>query len=552
MKTGAEAIIESLKSNGTEVVFSYPGGAILPVYDSLNNSGIRNILVRQEQGAVHAASGYARVSGKPGVVIATSGPGATNLVTGIATANMDSIPIVLITGQVATNLIGTDAFQETDITGITQPISKHNYLVKDAALLPEVIDEAFHLANTGRKGPVLVDVPKDIAMTMCSGEHKPQLDLPGYQPTTKGSAKQIKKALSYIKEAKKPLLFVGGGVVSAKAQAEVQTLAEAINAPVCSTLMGLGTMDSSHPLFLGMLGLHGRPGANYAISECDLLIAIGCRFDDRVTLNYSGFAQGMKIIHIDIDPAEIGKNILSGTPIVGDVRLVLKELNAKVADKENPQWLEKVNGWKRLWDEAEESHAFAPKLFKKLNEKTQANAIIVTDVGQHQMFAAQNADIKAGANFISSGGLGTMGYGIPAALGAKIANPRKTVIAVTGDGSFQMNFNELGTIAQEKQDIKILLFNNSCLGMVRQLQHFYSGEQYYGVDMTGNPDFCALVKAYGFGAYLLEEKKDMESTLEQWLNHKGTALLEVKVCKEDMVYPMVISGTPLEKMVLED
>ncbi|MEG1496904.1 MAG: biosynthetic-type acetolactate synthase large subunit [Clostridiales bacterium] len=550
MKTGAEAIIESLERNGTEVVFSYPGGAILPVYDELANSKIENILVRQEQGAVHAASGYARACGKTGVVIATSGPGATNLVTGIATANMDSIPIVLITGQVSTDLIGTDAFQETDITGITQPISKHNYLVKDAELLPEIIDEAFHIASTGRKGPVLIDVPKDIAMALCKGEHRKQLNLPGYQPTTKGSSKQIKKALTLIKEAQRPLIYAGGGVISANAQPGVKILAETINAPLCSTLMGLGALDSDHPLNLGMLGLHGRPGANYAISQCDLLIAIGCRFDDRVTLNNGKFADNTKIIHIDIDPAEIGKNILSGTPIVGDVNLVVEALNKKLEPKKSQTWCDMVAKWQELWPP--KNTQFAGAVLNEVNAATPKDVIYTTDVGQHQMFAAQNLNIAAGANFISSGGLGTMGYGLPGAIGAKKAQPKKTVVAITGDGSFQMNFNELGTIAQENMDIKILLFNNSCLGMVRQLQHFYSDKKYYGVDLVGNPNFCAIAEAYGFGGYLLEDAKDIKDSVSKWLSHKGTSLLEVRVSKEDMVFPMVMGGASLDDMLLED
>lgn len=553
MTTGAAAIIEALEHNGVDLVFSYPGGAILPVYDALGKSNIKNVLVRQEQGAVHAASGYARRTGKPGVVIATSGPGATNLVTGIATANMDSVPIVLITGQVATSLIGTDAFQETDITGITQPISKHNYLVKDVDKLPEIIDEAFHIANTGRKGPVLIDVPKDVASALCKGNHKKQLDLPGYQPTTKGSSKQIKTALSLIQEAERPLIFAGGGVISSNAWGEVDKLARTIGAPVCTTLMGLGSLATEDPLNMGMVGLHGRPGANMAISNCDLIVAIGCRFDDRVTLNNGDFAASMKIIHIDIDPAEIGKNILSGTPIVGDVFMVLREINAKVEATPSEEWLNQASEWRQLKPYKDgENTALAPKVIDALNELTQGEAVIVTDVGQHQMFAAQNARIQSGPNFISSGGLGTMGYGLPAALGAKMASPEKLVIAVTGDGSFQMNFNELGTIAQEKQDIKILLFNNSCLGMVRQLQHFYSNKEYYGVDLNGNPNFCTIAKAYGFGSYVLDDPKAVKKTLGQWLDHKGTALLEVRVSKEDLVLPTVLNGTPLADMVLED
>lgn len=552
MKTGAEIVTESLLRNNTETVFSYPGGAILPVYDALGRSSIRNVLVRQEQGAVHAASGYARVTGKAGVVIATSGPGATNLVTGIATANMDSVPVVLITGQVATSLIGTDAFQETDITGITHPITKHNYLVKDSDELSEVIDEAFHIATTGRKGPVLIDIPKDVAQRKAKAALKP-VHLPSYQPTIKGSMRQLKKAVTMISTAKRPLIFAGGGAVGSNAQQELAAFADLIDAPVCTSLMGIGAIATGSPRSLGMLGLHGRIGANYAISECDLLIAVGCRFDDRVTLNDSGFAANMKIIHIDIDPAEIGKNIAATIPIVGDVATVLGDLNTIAEPKQNPEWMAKTTAWRGQWPpklkDNEEKMAF--RIMAELNRLTPADVIYTTDVGQHQMFAAQNMEIEAGSNFITSGGLGTMGYGVPAALGAKLASPKRTVVAITGDGSFQMNFNELGTIRDQDVDVKIVLFNNSCLGMVRQLQHYYSDGVYFGVDLPHNPDFGLIAKAYGFASYLIEKPEEVTPVLEEALKSKGTALIECRVSKEDMVFPIVLNGQPLKDMLFE-
>lgn len=552
MKTGAQVVIESLLRNGTDTVFSYPGGAILPVYDALGKSPIRNVLVRQEQGAAHAASGYARVTGKAGVVIATSGPGATNLVTGIATANMDSVPLVLITGQVSTNMIGTDAFQETDITGITHPITKHNYLVKNSDELAEVIDEAFHIATTGRKGPVLIDIPKDVAQGQTKGTVKP-IHLPSYQPTIKGSMRQLKKAVTMIEGAKKPLIFAGGGVVAAAAQKELSAFAALIDAPVCTSLMGIGSIDTRSDRALGMLGLHGRIGANLAMTDCDLLIAVGCRFDDRVTLNDGGFTTTKKIIHIDIDPAEIGKNISANIPIVGDVASVLADLTTITERKTNDSWMKQVADWHNQWPPqcTADDDFMALKVTAELNRLAPKDVIYTTDVGQHQMFAAQNLEIQAGANFLTSGGLGTMGYGIPAAMGAKLGAMDKTVIAITGDGSFQMNFNELGTIRDQQLDLKIILFNNSCLGMVRQLQHHYSDDVYFGVDLPNNPDFGLIAKAYGFNSFLIEKTEDVTPVMEKALSAKGTALIECRVCKEDMVFPIVLNGQPLNHMLFE-
>ncbi len=552
-KTGADVLIAALEKNGTELLFGYPGGAILPVYDCLGKSGIRHILTRNEQAAVHAASGYARISGKVGVAVATSGPGATNMVTGIATAYMDSIPLVLITGQVSTDLIGTDAFQEVDITGITQPIVKHNYLVKDADEIADIIDEAFHIAGTGRKGPVLVDIPKNVAAAKTESEGSGKLDLPGYQPTTKGHPNQIKSAVRLIKEAKRPLIHSGGGVMSANAMAEVVALAERIGAPVVNTLMGIGSIDSSHPLSLGMPGLHGNPGANFAMSECDLLITIGARFDDRLTGELSAFASHGKIIHIDIDPAEIGKNVRPKIPIVGDVALALRDLLSQLEPKRNPAWLERAEGLKQLWPPPlRQDKLTAPLVIRTMNEILNGDVIVSTDVGQHQMFTAQFLEVKAGRCFLTSGGLGTMGYGLPAAIGAKIAAPEKTVVAVTGDGSFQMNLPEMATIRDQNLDIKILLFNNGCLGLVRQLEHFYCGRAYYAVDLPGNPDFLQIALAYGFKAYRIEKADACKEVMCSALSESGPALIECILDKEDMVFPIVLSGASLEDMVMEE
>ncbi len=552
-KTGAEVLITALEKNGADLIFGYPGGAILPVYECMGKSSINHILTRNEQAAVHAASGYARISGKVGVAMATSGPGATNMVTGIATAYMDSIPLVLITGQVSTDMIGTDAFQEVDITGITQPIVKHSYLVNNPDEIADIVDEAFHIAGTGRKGPVLIDIPKNIATGKSKGQSRGYIDLPGYQPTTKGHPNQIKSAVRLINEAKRPLIHSGGGVISANAMSEVQALAEMINAPVVNTLMGIGSIDSDHRLSLGMPGLHGNPGANYAMSECDLLITIGARFDDRLTGELSRFAAHGKIIHIDIDPAEIGKNVRPKIPIVGDVTLILQQILSLLEPKKNPEWLEQVKEWKTLWPPKIKSKKLtASMIFNALNEAMKGEAIVTTDVGQHQMFTAQFLKVKSGRCFLTSGGLGTMGYGLPAAIGAKFAAPDKTVIAVTGDGSFQMNLPEMATIIDQNMDVKILLFNNHCLGLVRQLEHFYCEKAYYAVDLPGNPDFMQIAKAYGFAAYRIENPDACKEVMCHALSHQGPALIECILDKEDMVFPMVLNGASLEEMVMEE
>ncbi|WP_227764494.1 biosynthetic-type acetolactate synthase large subunit [Zhaonella formicivorans] len=551
--TGAQALIKFLEEEHVKYIFGYPGGAVLALYDAiLESKKIKHVLVRQEQAAVHAASGYARVTGRPGVCLATSGPGATNLVTGLATAYMDSIPVVAITGQVGTDMIGTDAFQEVDIFGITMPITKHNYLVKDVNDLPKVVKEAFHIASTGRPGPVLIDIPKNVSGAVFDYQPPGPVDLRGYKPTYKGHPAQIKNLAKFIQEAERPVILAGGGVISSNANEELYALAEKINAPVTTTLMGLGAFPEDHQLSLGMLGLHGTPYANYAVTNCDLLISLGVRFDDRVISVASKFAPQAKIVHIDIDPAEIGKNVIVDLPIVGDVRLVLEELLKKVTKKEHHSWLQQVKAWK-------ESHPMVygnlsqlrPQyVIEKLGELTRGKAIITTDVGQHQMWAAQFYKFTKPRSFISSGGLGTMGYGFPAAVGAQLASPDSLVVAITGDGSFQMNMAEMGTATEQCLPIKILLFNNSYLSLVRQLQHFLCGKRYCGVEFTGNPDFVQLANSYpGAVGLRIEKPEDVEPVLKEAINNGKLTVIECRVSEEELVYPVVPPGRSLDEMI---
>lgn len=551
--TGAEALIKGLEAEGVSVVFGYPGGAILPVYDALRESTIKHVLVRQEQGGAHAASGFARVSGKTGVCMATSGPGATNLVTGIATAYMDSIPIVAITGQVATSMVGTDAFQEVDITGITHPITKHSYLVKDADEIPRIVKEAFHIASTGRPGPVLIDVPKDVAESICQEKIPEKVVLPGYKPTLHGHAAQIKNACQLMTTAGKPVIHAGGGVVTADAAKELVNLAELLQAPVITTLMGLGTISTDHDLSLGMLGIHGHSAANQAIMECDLLITVGARFDDRVTGAVEKFAPDAKIIHIDIDPAEIGKNIRVNVPIVGHVKLVLQSINERLAPMNRQEWFDQVQEWKEKTPSCypESDHELTTRLvIKRLNALSGGDIIVTTDVGQHQMFAAQFLRLINPKSFITSGGLGTMGYGFPAAIGAQMANPQATVVCITGDGSFQMNMNELATAKEQGLPIKILLFNNNCLALVRQLQHFYCDRRQMAVDMTGNPDFVKLAEAYGICGYRINHLSEIDGVLGEALNNGKLSIVECVINGEEFVYPTVLAGKGLDEMVI--
>lgn len=549
--TVAEALVRCLEQENVKLVFGYPGGAILPVYDALHNSTIKHVLVRHEQGAVHAADGYARVTGKVGVCMATSGPGATNLVTGIANAYMDSVPLVLITGQVPVSQIGTDAFQEVDITGITIPVTKHNFLIKDPEQLPQTVKKAFHIAATGRPGPVLIDLPKDVAQAKIKFAYPKNVYLPGYKPTYKGHQAMVNQAAKIIMAAKRPVIYAGGGVRSANAAPELRQLAETIAAPVTHTLMGLGCFPGDHPLFLGMLGLHGTRYANQAVTECDCLIAVGARFDDRVVTNIEGFAPEAKVIHIDIDPAEIGKNVRVGLPIVGDVKLVLESLLPLLKKRNNTEWMSRVQDWKKKYPlDYSQDGALKPQfVIEKLYEATGGDAIVVTDVGQHQMWVAQYYKFKEPRRIISSGGLGTMGFGLPAAIGAQIGAPGQKVILITGDGSIQMTMQELGTAIEQELPLKIFVMNNRQLGMVRQLQEFYCDKRYIAVDFQFDLDFAALGRVYQMAGYTIETAAQLVSQLPEILASPGPVMVNCRISGEENVLPMVLTGTNIDEAI---
>ncbi|KPU46273.1 acetolactate synthase large subunit [Oxobacter pfennigii] len=537
--TGGQAIICALEAEGVELVFGYPGGAILPVFDSLRESSkIHYVLVRQEQAAAHAASGYARATGRVGVCMATSGPGATNLITGIATAYMDSIPLVAITGQVAVDLIGRDAFQEVDITGATEPFSKHNYLVKNVNDIPRVIKEAFHIASTGRPGPVLIDIPKDVALSSINFKYPDTVDLKGYKPNYEGHPLQIKKVVKAIKESKKPLICVGGGAILSDAAQEILELAEKVNVPVAMTLMGIGGFPGSHPLNLGLLGIYGTQAANTAVNEADLLLLLGARMGDRATGNLDKFAKKAIIAHIDIDPAEIGKNVEVDIPIVGDLKGIVKEINKLNADKKESNWAEELMAKDRLPAQYVEGKGLDPKeIIQELSKMSNNDMIVATDVGQHQMWTSQYYKVEKPGTFITSGGLGTMGYGLPAAIGAKMSDTEREVLLITGDGSFQMNLTELATAAQENLKMKIILFNNSSLGMVRELQQQSFESRYFSVHMTGNPDFSKIAEAYGLKSIRVTDKKDIKNALKEILESKDGILGEFFINLDVNVVP---------------
>ncbi|BBD61817.1 acetolactate synthase 3 catalytic subunit [Nostoc sp. HK-01] len=562
--TGGFALLDSLLRHGVEYIFGYPGGAILPIYDDLykveSTGALKHILVRHEQGAAHAADGYARATGKVGVCFGTSGPGATNLVTGIATAYMDSIPMVVVTGQVPRKMIGTDAFQETDIYGITLPIVKHSYVVRDPKDMARIVAEAFHIASTGRPGPVLIDVPKDVAFE--EFDYVPiepgTVKLPGYRPTVKGNPRQINAAIKLIKESRRPLLYVGGGAIAANAHEEVLQLAELFNIPVTTTLMGIGAFDEHHPLSLGMLGMHGTAYANFAVSDCDLLICVGARFDDRVTGKLDEFASRAKVIHIDIDPAEVGKNRIPEVPIVGDVRNVLvdllrrcKQSGAKPTPNQNQEWLSLINRWREEYPLVVPQHpdSISPQEAIVEVSRQAPHAFYTTDVGQHQMWAAQF--LKNGPRrWISSAGLGTMGFGLPAAIGAKVAFPNDEVICISGDASFQMCLQELGTAAQYGINVKTVIVNNGWQGMVRQWQQAFHGERYSCSNMeVGMPDIELLAKAYGIKGIVVKEREQLKDAIAEMLAHNGPVILNVHVTRDENCYPMVAPGKSNAQMV---
>ncbi len=554
--TGAEILWECLVREGVEVVFGYPGGTTLPIYDAMDRyqDKVRHVLVRHEQGAAHMADGYARVSGKVGVAMATSGPGATNLVTGIATAMMDSSPIVCITGQVPTTALGGDAFQETDITGATLPLTKHSYLVMQVEELAHSIREAFYIARTGRPGPVLIDIPKDVQAASTEFVYPDDpIDLPGYHPPEKATDQQLSDALELINSAEKPVILAGHGVLMSGAMAELTQLVEKAAIPVATTLLGLGGLPGSHPYNLGMMGMHGTAMANHAIQEADLLIACGMRFDDRVTGNLKTYSPDSKKIHIEIDAAEINKNVRVDVGIHADLGTVLRQLIPKVKERKHPDWMEVISSWREEADQRdvlkkETENLMGAQVIRAIWEGTNGDAIVVTDVGQHQMLAAQYYPHELPNTHITSGGLGTMGFGVPAALGASFHVKDKEIWVIVGDGGFQMTLQELGTAVQEKSNIKIAIINNGYLGMVRQWQQMFYNARYVETPIS-SPNYQLLAEAYGLPGYRVEKQEDILPAMEKARKHKGPVLIEFVVEQHDMVYPMVPAGADLHQMI---
>lgn len=558
--TGAQILMECLKKEGVDLIFGFPGGAVIDIYDELPKHPIRHILVRHEQAAVHAADGYARASGKVGVCLVTSGPGATNTVTGIATAYMDSIPLVVFTGQVPTNLIGNDAFQEADIVGITRPCTKHNYLVKDVADLATTIKQAFYIARTGRPGPVLVDLPKDVINATTEFAYPESISIRSYNPNYNPNRKQLRKVAQLLSASSRPVIYAGGGVISSNSAQELTTLAEKYNIPVTTTLMGLGAFPGDHPLWLGMLGMHGTYTANMAVNTSDLLISIGARFDDRVTGRISAFAAGAKIVHIDIDPTSISKNVSVDVPIVADCKLALAGLIEELDKIHDSSWSSKFAAWNdSLVDMratypltyAKEGQWIKPQwVVEKIFELSKGQAIIATEVGQNQMWAAQFYTYGQPRTLLTSGGLGTMGYGFPAAIGAQLAFPDKLVVDVAGDGSIQMNIQEMATAVSYQIPVKIVILNNGYLGMVRQWQELFYKKNYCSTCLHTNPDFVALAKAYGAEGFLIEKPEDLEPILQAAFDHPGPVIVDVRVEPEENVAPMVPAGAALSEMLL--
>ncbi len=551
--TGAQILLECLKREGVKEIFGIPGGAVIPIFDQIHQqSDIKFILTRHEQAAAHAADGYARSSGKVGVCIATSGPGATNLVTGIATAYMDSVPIVAITGQVRVQMIGSDAFQEANITGITKPITKHNYLVKDVRDLARIVKEAFYIASTGRPGPVLVDIPVDVGTSTTEFVYPEKVELRGYKPNYEGHPRQIRKVAEAIRESKRPLIYAGGGIIISGAHRELLELAEKANIPVTTTLMGLGGFPHDHPLFLGMPGMHGTRSANMAFQECDLIIAVGARFDDRVTGKLDAFAPHARIAHIDIDPAAISKNVVVDVPVVGDAKMILAELSRIVEPRERNEWNDMIDKWKAKYPLTYKNSRRIIKpqyVVEQIYEVTKGEAIIATEVGQNQMWAAHYYRFSEPRRFITSGGLGTMGYGFPAAIGAQVANPDKVVFDIAGDGSFQMNIQELATVAQYQLPVKVAILNNKFLGMVRQWQELFWECRYSGTCLEVSPDFAKVAQAYRVTGITVRRPRDVRPAIEKALSIDGPVILDFHIDREENVYPMVPAGKSLSEMI---
>ncbi len=557
--TGAEIFLECLKKEKVDTLFCYPGGVVLKIFDILyEQKDVRIILPRHEQGGVHMADGYARSTGKVGVALVTSGPGATNVVTALATAYMDSIPIVVFTGQVPTALIGNDAFQEADIVGITRPCTKYNFLVKDVNELAKTIKEAFYIAATGRPGPVLIDLPRDVVTNKAEFHYPDKVEIRSYNPTVSGNKWQIKQAADAIAKAKKPVAYIGGGVILSNAAPEILEFAEITKIPVTHTLMGIGGFPGTHPLSLGMLGMHGTYFANMAIHNSDLIVAIGARFDDRVTGKVEGFAPEAKIIHIDIDPTSIRKNVRVDIPIVGDVKNVMVDLNKELHHHKEPwdairkSWLKQIDAWR---EERPLHYEYADDVIKpqfvveKLYEITKGDAIIVTDVGQHQMWAAQYYKFDNPRQWCTSGGLGTMGYGFPAAIGAKVAHPEKNVFSISGDGSIQMNIQELATTVENNIPVKVIILNNRYLGMVRQWQELFYQERYSSVDLGSTPDFVKLAEAYGATGLRASKPSEVESVLKEGIKAKKTVFMDFLTARYEKVFPMVPAGASINEMI---
>ncbi len=554
IKTGAQIVIECLLEQGVDTIFGYPGGAILNVYDELYkySDKITHYLTSHEQGASHSADGYARATGKVGVVMATSGPGATNLVTGLATAYMDSVPVVAITCNVGCSLLGKDSFQEVDISGITMPITKHNYIVKDVNKLADTIREAFYIANSGRKGPVLIDIPKDVTAQKCEYKYKEPEEI---LPATEYKESEIKKAISLIKKSKRPYVLAGGGVISSGASEQLAEFVNKVNAPIGNTLMGISSYPVSEKLFTGLVGMHGTKASNFAMTKCDLLVAVGCRFSDRVLSNVKTFIRDKKIIHIDVDPAEIDKNVPSTTSLIGDAKLILETLNANIEQKSNDEWVETVLEWKKHFPHQESvtAEALTPEyIMKSIGDKAKEDIIITTEVGQNQMWAAQYYDYVNPRTLITSGGLGTMGFGTGASMGAQIGCPDKRVVCISGDGSFRMNLNELSTIREYNIPVIIIIMNNQTLGMVRQWQTLFYKQRYSQTTLdTRGPDFKKLADAYSIKGFVVKTKEEFESAIKDALSEREPVLIDAKIDMNEFVLPMVAPGKNIDDIIFE-